>query len=125
MNTYVAAAGLLSLLGAGLHSALGERLIFRSLSLDGLPAVAGSTLFTKRVLRFFWHMVSVAWLGFAVLLWRLAGRATLDATGQWTAAVIGWTFLASAILALAGSRGRHFAWVILLVIAACIWLGLG
>jgi hypothetical protein len=44
MNTYLAAAGLLSFLGAVLHSALGERLIFRSLSLDSLPAVAGSAL---------------------------------------------------------------------------------
>jgi hypothetical protein len=124
MNTYLAAAGLLSFLGAVLHSALGERLIFRSLSLDSLPAVAGSALFTKRVLRFFWHMVSVAWAGFAVLLWHLAEHSTLDTTGQWTAAVIGWTFFASSIVALVGSRGRHFAWAILLVIAACVWLGL-
>ena len=124
MNTFMAAAAVLSLLGAVLHSVLGERLIFRSLSLDGLPAVAGSALFTRRVLQFFWHTVSVAWLGFAVLLWHLGQHATLDPIGRWTATVIGWTFLGSSMLALAGSRGRHFAWVILLVIAACIWLGL-
>jgi hypothetical protein len=47
MNTFLAAAAVLSLLGAVLHSVLGERLIFRSLSLDGLPAVAGSALFTR------------------------------------------------------------------------------
>jgi hypothetical protein len=123
VNGFLAAAALLSVAGGVIHSVLGERLIFRALSPESLPAVTGSGDFTRQVLRFFWHLVSVAWWGFAVLLWHLAEHDALEGLARGTAVVIGWTFFASALVALVGSKGKHFAWVILLVIAACVWLG--
>jgi hypothetical protein len=35
--------------------------------------------------------------------------------------VIAWTFLASAFLGLAVTRGRHLAWPVFLAIAVCAW----
>jgi hypothetical protein len=34
------------------------------------------------------------------------------------------TFLASALVTLVGSRGRHLAWPVFLAIAAAAWFGL-
>ena len=124
MNIYLGTAAVLSLLGGVIHSVLGERLIFRVLPEAGLPEVSGSRTFTKRILRLFWHLVSVAWWGLAAVLWGLAAIPNLDATARWLANLIGLTFLASFIVALVGSHGRHFAWVVLLLIALLVWLGL-
>ena len=50
------------------HSYLGERYILTRLFKRELPKLLGSDWFTKRVLRFAWHLTTVAWWGFAVIL---------------------------------------------------------
>ncbi len=72
MNTYLVVAAGLSALGGVLHSILGERLILSKLAAAKLPETLGSSVFTLRVLRLFWHLVSVAWWGLAALLALLA-----------------------------------------------------
>lgn len=70
MNTYLLlllAAGI-SAVGGVLHSILGERLMFSKLATEGLPEILRSPVFALRVLRLFWHLVSVAWWGFTALL---------------------------------------------------------
>lgn len=124
MNLFLTLAALLAFLGGVIHSALGERLIFRSLDPVALPAVTGSRLFTHRVLRLFWHLVSVAWWGLALILWNLAGPAVLDARARWIGLVIAATFLTSSTVALVWSRAKHFAWVVLLAVGLLILLGL-
>ena len=74
MNIFLVIAAGLSLLAGILHSILGERLILKRMSSDDLPTTVGSGDFVFRVLRIFWHLVSVAWWGFAVLLWVLASH---------------------------------------------------
>jgi hypothetical protein len=104
------------------HSYLGERyLLIRLFRRENLPTLFGSDDFTKRTLRFAWHVTSVAWLGLASIL-LLAARTANGAAGgalERTAilrAVAG-TFLASALLSFVGSRGRHYSWIVFLAIA--------
>ncbi len=106
------------------HSYLGERyIIVRLLRRDNLPHLFGSDLFTRRTLRLAWHLTAVAWWGLGALLWRLGTAAELGVLGRNVAAMIGWTFLASAVVALVGSRGRHLSWLVFLAIAGGAWLG--
>ncbi|MDH3456715.1 MAG: hypothetical protein OER90_07710 [Gemmatimonadota bacterium] len=124
MNTYLLAAAALSAAGGVLHSVLGERLILSKLTTAGLPELIGSSVFTLRVLRVFWHLVSVAWWGFAGLLVLLA---TMPGSGEhqrliWAIAL---TFLTSAAVSLSVTRGKHFSWSVLLVVAVLTWLGGG
>lgn len=55
-------------LGVGAaHSYLGERyILIRLFRRPDLPHLFGSDLFTRRTLRFAWHLTTLAWWGFAV-----------------------------------------------------------
>lgn len=101
--------------GVGLaHSILGERyLLMRLFKRDQLPPLLGSTEFTRRVLRFAWHITTVAWFGFAAILVLLARSAASPTAIAW---VIAATFLTSAMVSLVPSRGRHLSWVVFLAI---------
>ncbi len=123
MNTPLLVAAGLSAVGGLLHSVLGERLILSKLATEGLPETLGSSVFTLRVLRLFWHIVSVSWWGFSALLVLLASMPAGEDIQKLVCA-IALTFLASAIVSFAVSRGRHFSWGVLLVIAVLIWLGI-
>lgn len=118
---YVAAALLVGI--SFTHSYLGERyILIRLFRRPDLPKLFGSDLFTRRTLRFAWHITSIAWLGFAGLLTAVASPAAGTARATVGAAVAA-TFGASAILALAGSRGRHYAWAVFLAIAVLAGVG--
>lgn len=114
MNTllYIAASLLLAVGIA--HSYLGERyILIRLFRRKDLPKLFGSTAFTMRTLRFAWHITSIAWLGLAGVLVVLAHPpASSEALGL----VVGCTFLAHGVVALAGSRGRHLSWPVFLAI---------
>ena len=122
MSAYLLVAAGLSALGGVLHSILGERLILSKLTPAGLPETLGSSSFTLRVLRLFWHLVSVAWWGLAALLVLLASMPVSDGN-QRLASTIALTFLVSAAVSLIVSRGKHFSWGVLLIIAVVAWLG--
>lgn len=109
---YLAAA--LTILVGVAHSYLGERyILIRLFRGQDLPKLFGDTDFTIRTLRFAWHLTSVAWWGFAVIMLQLAERApTTIALG----ATIGAIFLVHAAVTLVGSRGRHLAWPVFLAI---------
>jgi hypothetical protein len=115
------AAGLMLLLSAA-HSYLGERyILIRLFRHADLPRLFGGTEFTKRTLRFAWHLTSVLALGFAALLVVLAA-GTRDLSRA-AAVVVSATFLLGGFVALIGSRGRHLSWVVLFAIAVLTWLG--
>ena len=119
IGLYLAAA--LLVLTALAHSVLGERYILRRLfRRPDLPRLFGSDWFTRRTLRFAWHITSVAWLGFAVLLVVLAGG---EAPGRGMALkAVAVTFLVTAAIAGAASRGRHLSWPVFLAVAVLAWL---
>ncbi len=106
------------------HSYLGERyILIRLFRRENLPKLFGGTTFTTRTLRFAWHITTLAWWGFAVLLLFLAQRAL---TSKRVLLVIGGVFLASGALTLVASRGRHLAWPVFLFIGlAALYAALG
>jgi len=123
MNSYYVAAAFLSVAVGLAHSWLGERYILRRLfRRRDLPHLFGGDEFTRRTLRFAWHLTTVAWLGAAALLLVLASFPP-DASTRLLSGTIAATFLASAVVALVGSRGRHLSWVAFLIIAGLVWVG--
>lgn len=113
-----AAAALTVLIGCA-HSYLGEKFILQRLFRNGnLPPLFGGTEFTQNTLRFAWHLTTVAWWGFAALLIMMADSSlSASRIGQVIAIVFGIHFL----VALIASRGRHFAWIVFLLIAGLAW----
>ena len=106
-------------IGVGIaHSYLGERyILIRLFRRTDLPHLFGSDLFTRRTLRFAWHVTTVAWWGFAALLLLVARGASISTIGG----AIALTFAATALIAFAGSRGRHLAWPVFAAIAVAAW----
>lgn len=116
----VTAAAILVFIG-GVHSYLGERyILMRLFRRDDLPRLFGSDWFTRRTLRFAWHITSVAWLGFAAILVLMASPEPAGADSL--LAVVAATFFVSGLISLAASRGRHLSWVAFFAIAALCWL---
>lgn len=105
------AAALTILVGIA-HSYLGERyILMRLFRRDNLPKLFGGTEFTKNTLRFAWHLTTVAWFGFSlILLYMAAGEVTLRIIGN----IIGFTFLVHFLIAIVASKGKHLSWLIFL-----------
>ena len=117
--TYAVVAAAIIVLVAAAHSYLGERFILmRLFRRADLPHLFGSDVFTKRTLRFAWHITTVTWLGMAVVLIQL-GRGEPAATFGYTLAA---TSAACGVVALVGARGRHLSWVAFFAVAVLIWL---
>jgi hypothetical protein len=116
----LAAAALASLLALA-HSYLGERyILIRLFRRDEVPKLFGKTEFTKRTLRFAWHLTSIAWLSLAAILVKL--NSHVPSRAELGLLLVG-TFAVSGVVALVGSRGKHLSWVVFLAIAALAWLG--
>src|SRR5690606_29879020 len=113
------AAVLAVALGAA-HSVLGERYILtRLFRRSDLPKLFGGSEFTIRTLRFAWHITTVAWFGFAALMMH-AGRG--DLTVPSLLQIIGLTFVASGVLHLLLTSGKHLSWLVLFVIGGiALW----
>ncbi len=112
-------AAALLLMIALAHSYLGERYILVRLLRQPLPKLFGSDDFTKRTLRFAWHITSVAWLGFAYLLLQAQHGRFSRAEVLLTICV---TFAITALIALIGGRGRHWSWPVFTAIAILCYL---
>ena len=96
------------------HSILGERYILvRLFRRHDLPKLFGSAQFTVRTLRFAWHITSVAWIGFAALLVQIGQDRLTPANA---AQIIGLTSIASGLLPLILTRGKHLSWLVLFAI---------
>jgi hypothetical protein len=115
------AAALLALLAVA-HSYLGERyILMRLFRRGGLPKLFGGEDFTRRTLRFVWHLTSIAWLGLAAVL--LAVAAPGDLSEGTLRRIVAVTAGLSSIGALVGSRGRHLSWLFFLAISLLVWFG--
>lgn len=122
MSALHVAAILIFLTGLA-HSVLGERyILIRLFRRDNLPLLFGGTSFTTQTLRFAWHITTVAWWGFALLLWQAASDA-LNIRGMLE--VLGCTSLLSGLLPLVLTRGRHLSWVVFFAVGAIVlwWPG--
>lgn len=124
MNLYFVTAAVLAFAIGVAHSWLGERyILIRLFRRPDIPHLFGSDDFTKRTLRFAWHITTVAIFGAAGLLLLIASFP-LDASARRFSSTIAAAFLVSALVALIGSRGRHLSWVVFILIAILIWVGM-
>jgi hypothetical protein len=107
------AAFLIGALGLA-HSILGERYILvRLFRRSDLPTIFGSADFTIQTLRFAWHISTVAWFGLGALVF-VASQGRLNSQGAMQ--IIGYTAIASGLLPLFFTRGRHLSWLVLFAI---------
>jgi hypothetical protein len=120
VNKSLIVAGCLSIAIAVAHSVLGERLVVTPLIMQGesLPKLGGSRRFMRRVIRFGWHLTSVAFIGLGALLVSMSKEPMQYVTSL---EIICVTFAVSSLTVLIGSRGKHFAWPVFAVIAALTW----
>jgi len=125
-------------IGVGIaHSYLGERyILIRLFRRENLPQLSGSKRFTKQVLRFAWHLTTIAWFGLAIVMLVLgdsvgAPRPSVavlssedpDALARSVGQVIAGIFAVSAVLTAGASRGKHLAWPVFAAIAVLTWVG--
>jgi hypothetical protein len=114
------AAALCVLIGT-IHSYLGERFILiRLFRNQNIPQLFGSDYFTKRTLRFAWHMTTVAWFGFGYLLLVIAqGNENITRAVLITISIV---FLITGLLAFGFTRGRHISWLVFWAISGISYL---
>ena len=114
---YYLAAILLILIGIA-HSWLGERFILIRLFRNGnLPKLFGTTEFTKNTLRFAWHLTTIAWFGFAFLILHLSSNTLNEKV---VGNIVAGTFFIHFLIALIGSKGRHFSWPVFFIITIAV-----
>jgi hypothetical protein len=114
-----AAAGLCGLIGIT-HSYLGEKWILMPMYAQyKLPVLRGSDRATKNIMRFAWHLTSVAWWGLGAVL--LIVALPLINPLAVIAKVIAVTFAIHSLVTAVASRGRHYAWIVFTAIAALAW----
>ncbi|WP_028022916.1 hypothetical protein [Enterovibrio calviensis] len=122
MEFILCLAAFLLVVVAFAHSYLGERFILsRLFKRDNLPKLFGSDDFTKRTLRFAWHLTSVTWLGFAGIIVALA-QPQLDKT--FITSVISMTFAIHCVVAYLGSKGKHLSWILFGAVSVLVFVGM-
>ncbi len=99
------------------HSYLGEKYLLTRLFRRGnLPKLLGSDWFTKRVLRFAWHLTTLAWWGFAGILYVLSNPSVNINNEILT--IIATVFALSGIVSFLFTRGKYLSWLFFFIIAA-------
>jgi len=117
------AGSLLLILIGFVHSILGEKyLLIRLFRRDNLPKLMGSDWFTKRVIRFAWHITTVAWWGFAAILYFLSNPS--DSVRAEILISISLVFAVSGLISLIFSHGKHLSWLFFFGIAISSYMGI-
>ena len=99
-----------------IHSYLGEKyILIRLFKRDNLPRLLGSEWFTKRILRFAWHLTTIAWWGFSVILYLLSNPS--DNFRSEILTTIAVVFAMSGVVSLLFTRGKHLSWLFFFGIA--------
>ena len=112
----LATAAALTVFVGIVHSWLGEVKIVAPLVAGPIRApLMEKSAFARGVVRFAWHITTIAWWGFAAILAAFA-IGPLGGHDRIVLAAISATFVVSGLLTLISSRGRHLAWPIFLAI---------
>jgi hypothetical protein len=92
------------------HSYLGEKHILTRLFKRELPKLFGSDILTKQVLRFAWHLTTIAWFGFAAILVVLSsGSPDFFKTSLY---IISFVFLISGAMSFGYTKGMHYSYFV-------------
>ena len=108
-------AGILGVAAAVLHGVLGETKVFARARIE--PE------WVRRLIRLVWLWGTIACVSLAILL-IAAPRLGSDAARNWIIATSIVTFGFGAIGNAWATRGRHFGWIVLLVVVALAAVGL-
>ncbi len=126
MQPYLLSAALLAVIVGLVHSILGEVLIFSRMRTGRqIVPTMGSPLLRERHVRILWatwHIVTIFGCAFAVVLLRLAQPASDVLLQDAMVQTIIISMLASAVLVLFATKGKHPGWIGLLVVAVLCWL---
>ena len=116
---FAVSAILLLIVGCA-HSYLGERHLFpRLFALPNLPLFRSDRTYTQRVLRWAWHLTSLAWWGLALLLFLFAFPPT---SPRLLEQVCGGIAFLSGLVILGTAGPRHPAWLLFLLAGALTWI---
>ncbi len=108
-------AGLLAVAAAIVHAVLGETKVFARARIE--PE------WVRRLIRIVWQFGTITWIGLAILL-VVAPRLGSDAARNWIIATSIVAFGFGAAGNAWATRGRHFGWVVLLVVVGLAAIGL-
>jgi hypothetical protein len=116
-------AALLLIFVGLVHSYLGERYILIRLFRRELPKLFGNDVFTKQVLRFAWHLTTVAWFGFAAILITLASEiADFISISLF---IISAVFIVSGVMSFGYTKGKHYSYIIFWAVAGiCVYVAI-
>jgi len=107
---------------AAVHSYLGEKRIFPRLFDRGdPPTLGGSAALMRAIVRWAWHLTSLAWITLAAILIALLDDPSR--VRQTVGAIVAAYLAIGAIVTFATTRGHHFAWPFFLVATIAAWLG--
>jgi hypothetical protein len=125
VNNYLILAGVFLLLIGLAHSYLGERyILIRLFRRSEIPVLFGDDSFTRQTIRFAWHLTTIAWWGFAAILFVTSGLLADIKTSISILYIIILVFLVSTLLSLVVTRGRHLSWIVFFIIIVLIILAL-
>ena len=111
----IIAALILTIIGF-FHSYLGEKyILIRLFRRENLPKLFGDDWFTKRVLRFAWHLTTLCWWGFAGILLVLSNSESIVHRDVFL--IIAAVFALSGLLSFGFSRGKHLSWLFFFIVA--------
>jgi len=114
----LAAAAVLTVLVGVVHSWLGEiRLISPLVDGPNRAQLLEHSHFARKLVRFAWHITTLAWLGIAAILAILA-TGPLGGNDRFILMAIAATFMISGMISFIISRGRHVGWPLFLAISA-------
>jgi hypothetical protein len=108
-------AGILAVAAAVVHGVLGETKVFVRARIE--PE------WVRRLIRLVWQFGTIAWIGLAILL-VAAPKLGSEAARNWIIATSIVTFGFGAVGNAWATRGRHFGWVVLLIVVGLAAIGL-
>lgn len=124
MNTYLLIAAVLTIVLGLAHSVIGEVLIFRHWRKgEHKEKIHGAIpMRHRRIIWASWHIGTIFGFGLAALLYWLASPYSQDLNTDLLEKSVLFPMLASALLVLVGTRGKHPGWIVMLIISVLIWL---
>jgi hypothetical protein len=107
-----------------MHSVGGEAMIFTHRhEFRGLPRFFGRDDLALPSIRVTWHVPSLLGAAITAIFARFASLDALDDSQRFVVHVLGVSLAVCGVLVLAGTRGRHPAWIGFFGVAAFAWAG--
>lgn len=118
MSPLLTTAAVLLVLIALAHSYLGEKFLIGPLLKDPNVLIFKRAPLTKNILRFAWHITTVAWWGMAAAILDMKGADGKNLLSMYAFII---TFAVTGAMILAWTKGKHAAWIVFFAIAGCLF----